>query len=93
MRICLFFFQSLFFFPDDAVDQRKLGLKFLLFKQQFKASIEQFYDFFFQSVQLQPVHSIQNEVIKGLSNYYYTFVDVMEFRVSTNPQKFVVCQM
>lgn len=37
-----------------------------------------------KSVQLQPVHSIQNEVIKGLSNYYYTFVDVMEFRDNTS---------
>ncbi|KAJ7380999.1 Nck-associated protein 1 [Desmophyllum pertusum] len=37
-----------------------------------------------KSVQLQSVHSIQNEVIKGLSNYYYTFVDVMEFRDKTS---------
>lgn len=37
-----------------------------------------------KSVQLQPVHSIQNEVLKGLSNYYYTFVDVMEFRDNTS---------
>lgn len=37
-----------------------------------------------KSVALQPVHSIQNEVIKGLSNYYYTFVDVMEFRDNTS---------
>lgn len=37
-----------------------------------------------KSVQLQPVHSIQNEVIKGLSNYYFTFVDVMEFRDNTS---------
>lgn len=37
-----------------------------------------------KSVQVQPVHSIQNEVIKGLSNYYYTFVDVMEFRDNTS---------
>ena len=34
-----------FLIPDDAVDRRKLGFKFLLFKQQFKASIEQFYIF------------------------------------------------
>ena len=31
--------------PDDAVDQRKLGFYILLFKQQFKASLEQFYIF------------------------------------------------
>lgn len=37
-----------------------------------------------KSLSLQPVHSIQNEVIKGLSNYYYTFVDVMEFRDNTS---------
>ncbi|XP_031558221.1 nck-associated protein 1 homolog isoform X1 [Actinia tenebrosa] len=30
--------------------------------------------------QLQPVSSIQNEVMKGLSNYYFTFVDIMEFK-------------
>ena len=28
---------------DDAVDRRKLGFWFLLSKQQFKASLEQFY--------------------------------------------------
>ena len=28
--------------PDDAVDRRKLGFQFLVFKQQCKASIEQF---------------------------------------------------
>ena len=27
---------------DDAVDQRKLGFQILLFKQQFKASLEKF---------------------------------------------------
>lgn len=37
-----------------------------------------------KSPQLQPLHSVQNEVIKGLSNYYYTFVDVMEFRDNTS---------
>ena len=39
------------------------------------------YCFGLQAVQLQAVHSMQNEVIKGLTNYYFTFVDVMEFRV------------
>ena len=32
-----------FLIPDDAVDRRKLGFQLLLFKQQFKASLEQFY--------------------------------------------------
>ena len=32
-----------FLIPDDAVDRRKLGLYILLFKQQFKAPLEQFY--------------------------------------------------
>ena len=35
-----------FLIPDDAVDRRKLGFKFLLFEQQFKASLEQFYHFY-----------------------------------------------
>ena len=31
--------------PDDAVDRRKLGFWILLFKQQFKVLLEQFYIF------------------------------------------------
>ena len=34
-----------FLIPDDAVDRRELGFQILLFKQQFKASLEQFYMF------------------------------------------------
>ena len=34
-----------FLIPDDAVDRRKLGFQILLFKQQFKPSLEQFYIF------------------------------------------------
>lgn len=37
-----------------------------------------------KSPQLQPLHNVQNDVLKGLSNYYYTFVDVMEFRDNTS---------
>ncbi|EDO45022.1 predicted protein [Nematostella vectensis] len=33
-----------------------------------------------KATQLQAVQSIQNEVMKGLSNYYFTFVDIMEFK-------------
>ena len=39
------FLVILILIPDDAVDRRKLGFYFLLFKQQFKASLEQFYLF------------------------------------------------
>jgi len=30
---------------------------------------------------MQPVMQIHMDVVKGLSNYYYTFVDVMIFKV------------
>ena len=33
------------FIPHDAVERRKLGFWILLFKQQFKALLEQFYIF------------------------------------------------
>ena len=35
-----------FLIPDDTVDRRKLGFWIFLFKQQFKASLEQFLYFF-----------------------------------------------
>ena len=39
--LILYNIEYIFSSPDDAVDQRKLG--FYFFKQQFKASLEQFY--------------------------------------------------
>ena len=47
-ELCIYIAHAEYFLiPDDAVDRRKLGFWILLFKQQFKASLEQFYIFKF----------------------------------------------
>ena len=44
--LCIYMARAEYFLiPDNAVDRRKLGFQSLLFKEQFKASLEQFYIF------------------------------------------------
>ena len=54
-----------FLIPDDAVDRRKLGFQFLVFKQQCKASIEQF---------LYTVFTINKKAITYISWYIMDFI-------------------
>ena len=44
--LCIYIARAKYFLiPDDAVDRRKLGFKVLVFEQQFKVSLKQFYLF------------------------------------------------
>ena len=53
--LCIYIARAEYFLiPDDAVDRRKLGFQILLLKQQFKASLEQFYIFSETSIKLTP---------------------------------------
>lgn len=40
--------------------------------------------YIFLQGQTQPIQGQEKDIVKGLSNYYYTFVDVMQFKVNEN---------
>ena len=59
-----------FLIPDDAVDRRKLGFQFLVFKQQCKASIGQFLYIFNHAAEGQHEQIIQRS---KFTVFYYQY--------------------
>ncbi|KAK3726966.1 hypothetical protein QZH41_004178 [Actinostola sp. cb2023] len=62
-----------------AVTEQKLAEKLTILTERGKGMLTRIYNIK-KAPQLQSIISIQNEVMKGLSNYYFTFVDIMEFK-------------
>ena len=61
-----------FLIPDDAVDRRKLGFQFLVFKQQCKASIEQFLYIFNHAAEGQHEQIILTIAFTPAAKFYVT---------------------